>query len=811
MPDDMLESGPSRRRDRGRLFMAGASLALLAAFGLAWWMAARADRRMRADVLVQAGVVAQGIDVERVKSLSDTAADPDTPCYSRLKSQLATIRSAYPRCRRICVIGRRIDDTILTLVDSGAVASKRDVSEEEFNVGKTDGSRRVFAAGLEILENPSSGRSSNWLRAFVPIRDRERVVAVLCMDIDAREWTRRLVAAATPPVLLAMALVAVSWISVMVAARRARMPDKRRRSARRLEPILTAVVGVMVTFFAAWLANGRETQRRNDAFRQLAMSRTEAVADELRDIREIGLEGLASFYENSVTVTLEEYQRFAAYLAKDRTVQAWEWIPAVPDEEKTRFEEDARAEGLKDFEIWQRDAQGRRTPAVGRTVYYPVFQVAPLSDSEATRGFDLGSEPVRRAAIEEAARENLPNATEPIVVTEDSNDRKGMLVLRPVIVQGEPNRLRGFAVAVLRMDAMLPDATSDDATHVELTLWREGAEPELLATTCTGGIRIHAELTATRPVCAFGKVFAVTAHAGPSFSDLYPAQAGGLAIVVGLALTAAVVVITVLVLRRREQLERLVAVRTAALRESKQRFDQLTELTRRVEQRTAELAAANTALNEFAYVVSHDLKAPLRAVGQLAHWISEDYAAALDDAGRQKLDLMRGRISRMYNLIDGILQYSRIGRVDEDRRPLDLDALVREVIESLSPPAHIRVTVESRLPVITADRVRMEQLFQNLISNAIKYMDKAEGVVSIGYEDLDRFRQFWVKDNGPGIDPKYHQKVFGIFQTLASRDRQESTGIGLSLVKKIVETYGGKVELQSQVGQGCAFFFTLPR
>jgi PAS domain S-box-containing protein len=235
------------------------------------------------------------------------------------------------------------------------------------------------------------------------------------------------------------------------------------------------------------------------------------------------------------------------------------------------------------------------------------------------------------------------------------------------------------------------------------------------------------------------------------------------------------------------------------------------ELEERVAQRTAQLAAANASLNEFAYAVSHDLKAPLRAVSQLAHWISEDYKAVIDDEGRSRLSLMNARITRMYNLIEGILEYSRIGRVEEDRQSVDLDAVVRETIDALAPPPHIRVTVEGTLPVITTSRPRMQQLFQNLIGNAIKYMDKPEGLITVGCDDFGDFWRFRVTDNGPGIDAKYHEKVFGIFQTLATRGQPESTGIGLALVKKIVEGYGGRVDLQSEVGKGSTFSFTLPK
>jgi len=235
------------------------------------------------------------------------------------------------------------------------------------------------------------------------------------------------------------------------------------------------------------------------------------------------------------------------------------------------------------------------------------------------------------------------------------------------------------------------------------------------------------------------------------------------------------------------------------------------ELEQRVEDRTAQLAAANQDLSEFAYVVSHDLKAPLRAIGQLSHWLVEDHGEALGQDGREKANMLVGRVRRMYNLIDGILSYSRIGRVEERGQEVDVDALVREVIGSLAPPEGLKVAVEGRLPIVTADRTRIHQVFQNLLGNAVKFMDKPDGHIAVGYAEAEDRWRFWVRDNGPGIDPKYHDKVFGIFQTLAPRDEREGTGIGLTLVKKIVEAYGGRIELASQVGQGCTFTFTLPK
>jgi PAS domain S-box-containing protein len=230
-----------------------------------------------------------------------------------------------------------------------------------------------------------------------------------------------------------------------------------------------------------------------------------------------------------------------------------------------------------------------------------------------------------------------------------------------------------------------------------------------------------------------------------------------------------------------------------------------------VAERTARLEAAINDLSEFAYVVSHDLKAPLRGISQLAHWISDDYADVLDEDGKTKVDLLIGRVKRMYRLIDDILAYSRVGHLREKKERIYTHDLVNEVVELLSPPDNIRITIENQLPVITGDKTRVQQVFQNLLSNSIKFIDKPEGFVAIGCEDQESFWRFWVKDNGPGIEPKYHDKVFGIFQTLASHDDQDSTGIGLTLIKKIVEVQGGKIEIESEAGKGCTFYFTLPK
>jgi len=234
---------------------------------------------------------------------------------------------------------------------------------------------------------------------------------------------------------------------------------------------------------------------------------------------------------------------------------------------------------------------------------------------------------------------------------------------------------------------------------------------------------------------------------------------------------------------------------------------QLIQLNAELTQTATQLEKRNQELDQFAYVTSHDLKAPLRAIANLSEWIEEDLEEKLADDTRDQMTLLRSRVVRMENLINGLLSYSRAGRLTAANQRVDVAQLVAEVIDSLAIPNTFNVQINGSLPALTTQALPLQQVFANLIGNAVKHHDRDQGVIEITAQDQGKYYQFKVTDDGPGIAPQYHHKVFSIFQTLKARDSFESTGIGLSIVKKIVEAQGGTISISSHLGAGATFCF----
>lgn len=239
-------------------------------------------------------------------------------------------------------------------------------------------------------------------------------------------------------------------------------------------------------------------------------------------------------------------------------------------------------------------------------------------------------------------------------------------------------------------------------------------------------------------------------------------------------------------------------------------YDGFNAMLAQIQERQQQLERSNRDLDQFAYVASHDLKAPLRAITTLSSWIEEDLAGKLDDEGRRQMELLRSRVRRMDALIEGILHYSRIGRLESRGERVEVARLLAEVVEAIDPPAGFRIEVAPAMPVLHTHRLRLEQVFTNLISNAIQHHHRIVGRVEVSWRRLGDVHEFTVADDGPGIAREHQARVFMMFQSFGNTEKGDHTGLGLSLVKKLVEEEGGSISLESEPGHGCRFCFTWP-
>jgi len=233
------------------------------------------------------------------------------------------------------------------------------------------------------------------------------------------------------------------------------------------------------------------------------------------------------------------------------------------------------------------------------------------------------------------------------------------------------------------------------------------------------------------------------------------------------------------------------------------------ELSEQKEQLLKDLESSNEGLQEYAHIVSHDLKSPLRSISALASWLEEDFGDKLGPAGLSQLNLMQDKIASMDQLITGILRYSSIGSEKARFEICPTLKLVQQLKATIYWPEQIALRFNGIMPSINADKTQLQQLFQNLLSNAIAHMDKPKGQIEIGYNDLGDLHEFSVKDNGIGIPKAYQEKIFEIFETLESG--KGSSGIGLSIVKKIVQLHGGTIWVKSEYGAGATFYFTIKK
>ena len=237
--------------------------------------------------------------------------------------------------------------------------------------------------------------------------------------------------------------------------------------------------------------------------------------------------------------------------------------------------------------------------------------------------------------------------------------------------------------------------------------------------------------------------------------------------------------------------------------------NEIIKINRQKDKLVKSLERQNQELNDYAHMVSHDIKTPLQSIEALTTWILDDYSRILDEAGKETLKLIKENVEKMDTLIKGILQYSTIGKIEKELYDVNLNSLVNDILMDLNNKENITFVVPNKLPTIKGDKYRLDKLFLHLIDNAIKYNKKEDIIIEIGFNEEVDYWNFYIKDNGNGIEQRYFDKIFVAFQKL--EDDYKSAGIGLSIVKKIIDAYNGEIYLESEPKIGSTFHFSIKK
>lgn len=569
---------------------------LILLVGLGWllaeWRGQATDAEIREHLLRQAMEVAQTLDPEQIKTLTFTAADRGTPEFERIREQMTAYgrfiqqRSLYSMALRdgVLVFGpENLAEDDLLASPPGTVY--RNPAPEGFT---------VFRSGNPATLGPFTDEYGTFVTALAPVLDPRsgEVLMVVGLDMLADEWRARLAASWWPPILGTTLALAILLVGASAIHWRHRQPAERQRVFRHFETVLIAVLGLTLTVATAFLAWEAEIRERSALFDRLAAIHAGHIRQKFHDIRD-NLSALGRFHEIVRPMYCDAFSAFARPLTRTSAVQAYEWIPRVPAADRERTEAEACWEGFNDLGYWEFDIRGERIPVSGRDFYYPVYSVEPLAGNEPALGFDLGSEPARRAALEKAARTGLMTATAPLTLVQETESQPGMRVFEPVFATAaselvDPNvardagQLRGFVLAVLRLQSLLDRAMPRDvrgesriAVHLLDLMRGDGdllvAYPREHADEHADGIdpahRSQTFFHAVHPLFAFGRAFAITFHPTPAFHAAYPPRMGSLTGLAGLLLTTVATLFVGFLRNQQSFLERQVEMRTAELRE----------------------------------------------------------------------------------------------------------------------------------------------------------------------------------------------------------------------------------------------------
>ncbi|MFM7383488.1 MAG: GAF domain-containing protein [Microcystaceae cyanobacterium] len=543
------------------------------------WRIAQADQRIREHLQAQTVAIAHSIKPSQIATLTFTAEDRQNPYYQRLQGQMRNYAQSlgYRSIYTIALRGQNLVFGPENFEPDDPLASPpgtlyRNPPPQLFS---------LFEKAQSLTLGPYRDEYGEFISAFTSVVDHETgtVILVVGMDKEMSEIRKQFDTLKVTPFLLTLAwLAVVGW-----GYYRLIRPGKNRRWNPTIS-YLTALMGLIVTLSIAGLLQEQQTFTQERNFDELASLKVERISRELFFIRDTQLPSLGRFLGASQSVSYPAFQAFTDIMARNRKIQAWEWIPQVKAEDKTTFEAEARRQGLTDFTIFQRNALQQKQPVQERDYYYPVYYVAPRQGNEPAIGFDLGSDLVRRQALLTTLQTRLPTATSAIQLIQDPQTENAILVYYPVFDQSSL-LFKGFALVVLRLQQLLSIALAE-GFHTQYPsdlVWLE-LQPDRSFQLLADSNPDHDNpdfhdletvmqwknqpLVGVYPLFIFGKTYAIAVFPNQEFWHFYPVNLGQVSLGIGLGLTALLTILVTMVYNQRAWLEQEVKHRTQALNET---------------------------------------------------------------------------------------------------------------------------------------------------------------------------------------------------------------------------------------------------
>lgn len=795
-----------------------AAAVVLATWLVAWWQVSSIEQLMREELLSEALALAENIHPAVARGIARDPADDSQPEFARLAQYLRTYLSVTPYLGIYTLVPRE-GELVFGPESYDAddpLASPPGTLYEQ----PPDVFFEVFERGAPVVYGPYQDEYGTFISALAPVIDPDTGEAILGIgfDIAPAKWNQALRAAAAGLWGSAAWMVVLIIIGGFLMWKRAATPSLRGGVLRHADVVLTAVLGISVVTVVVFLSARGDIRARQLALSHLGEALAGRIVSDFQGLRDHQLGGVARLFSATETLDAGQFLSYVEPLVRRQGVEALEWIAALSGADREDFEAEADLLGIEGFRIWREDPSELEAAEQLR----PIVFIEPVAGNEELLGFDLASDPLRAAALDEAARTGLPTAVAPTKLIQPAGDGPGIVLFHPVFSRGPEPTLRGFAAAAVAIKGFLrstaaPREEAGEFFVVEIHAIGSDGETEFLAgstgdndtaaplglTPAADALPGHRETSLLYPLFLYGRTFAIAVHAGPGFFAAHGLRAPWVAGATGLLLVGLLTGFVAFASRNRVALESRVRERTRELAAARHKAEEATQ-----------------AKSAFLATMSHEIRTPLNAIVGMSELLRE---MPLEERGHEAAETIHSSGEALLSLVNDILDLSKIeaGRLEFERLPVDLQQCLESTVEILSLAA-VRKGIELIAEVgpgiprrVYGDPLRLRQILLNLTANAIKFT--AEGEVFLRVEKTRSpegasMMRFSVRDTGVGIPPDKLDRLFRPFtQADRSTTRQYGgTGLGLSICKRLVEHMGGRIWAESHTGKGSVFYFEIP-